>query len=163
MFSRVNHRTLAGGSLAVSLAAYASERTTSRATMRVASKSSEYAIQQLQQRASFSSLSSSSSGGLLAKYGTTFQARPMIQQQQQRASFSSSSEAGGGLLAKYEKSLEARPVLTKAVTGACLWSIGDAVAQLVPQAAGQAPEAPYDWARTGRACLFGFAIHAPTR
>jgi len=67
----------------------------------------------------------------------------------------------------YEGHLQSRPVLTKMVTGCSLWSIGDAVAQLVPVAAGQVPNQElstykYDWPRTGRAALFGFALHAPT-
>jgi protein Mpv17 len=50
------------------------------------------------------------------------------------------------------------------VTGGILWSVGDAVAQLVPPLThGQALSTiRYDWARTGRAGFFGFAIHAPT-
>ena len=62
-------------------------------------------------------------------------------------------------LAWYEQQLHTLPVVTKMVTGGILWSVGDAVAQLVP--AGAAAHA-YDWPRTGRAALFGFALHAPT-
>ena len=67
------------------------------------------------------------------------------------------------LLATYEKHLKARPVVTKMVTGCCLWGIGDGVGQVVPAvAANQQSTLEYDWERTGRACLFGFALHAPT-
>jgi hypothetical protein len=110
----------------------------------------------------------------------------------------------------YEGHLAAHPVLTKMFTGSLLWGIGDAVAQIVPQAVAFTEEekedengtvddtssltmekvtAPqktkslllslsssfdlllttmttttyyYDWPRTGRAALFGFALHAPT-
>eukprot|EP00540_Astrosyne_radiata_P008175 CAMPEP_0116869474 /NCGR_PEP_ID=MMETSP0418-20121206/27781_1 /TAXON_ID=1158023 /ORGANISM="Astrosyne radiata, Strain 13vi08-1A" /LENGTH=237 /DNA_ID=CAMNT_0004505577 /DNA_START=29 /DNA_END=739 /DNA_ORIENTATION=- len=63
----------------------------------------------------------------------------------------------------YEGHLQARPVQTKMVTGSLLWGIGDTVAQVVPVVAGQASSNTfqYDWARTGRAAFFGFAIHAP--
>lgn len=58
----------------------------------------------------------------------------------------------------YESHLQASPVPTKMVTGGILWGVGDAVAQVVP-----ATTAPfeYDMMRTGRACFYGFAIHAP--
>jgi hypothetical protein len=63
----------------------------------------------------------------------------------------------------YEGHLQARPVFTKMCTGTCLWSIGDAVAQIVPHYAyDKESQLNYDWARTGRAAFFGFAIHAPT-
>jgi protein Mpv17 len=71
------------------------------------------------------------------------------------------------LLQWYEGHLRARPVPTKMATGCLLWGVGDAVAQLVPRAVAEPGTRPphrddYDWARTGRACLFGFALHAPT-
>ena len=55
------------------------------------------------------------------------------------------------------------------VTGCLLWSAGDAVAQVGPHWAaasttttsGPPPPIDYDWERTGRAALFGFALHAP--
>jgi len=71
----------------------------------------------------------------------------------------------------YESHLQAAPVRTKMVTGGFLWGIGDAVAQIVPGLVAhkdQPKEAestsicPYDYMRTGRAVLFGFALHAPT-
>jgi hypothetical protein len=65
-------------------------------------------------------------------------------------------------VAWYESKLQAHPVLTKMVTGGILWSVGDAVAQIVPPMTHGESIAEYDWARTGRAGFFGFAIHAPT-
>jgi hypothetical protein len=64
----------------------------------------------------------------------------------------------------YEGHLQASPVKTKMVTGSILWGIGDGVAQLVPHMAegGSLTEYKYDYPRTGRAALFGFALHAPT-
>jgi len=62
----------------------------------------------------------------------------------------------------YEGHLQTRPVFTKMVTGCLLWSIGDAVAQVIPVVSGQTSKPlEYDWLRTGRAALFGFAFHAP--
>lgn len=64
----------------------------------------------------------------------------------------------------YEHHLHERPVQTKMVTGSFLWSLGDAVAQIVPYMATKDPNKPafhYDWPRTGRAAFFGFAVHAP--
>jgi hypothetical protein len=78
-------------------------------------------------------------------------------------------KGGGGFVEWYEGHLEARPVITKMCTGCLLWGLGDAVAQLAPKAAeslqgdGDAKEPiDYDLPRTGRAVLFGFALHAPT-
>jgi hypothetical protein len=85
-------------------------------------------------------------------------------------------KGGGGFVEWYEGHLEARPVITKMCTGCLLWGLGDAVAQLAPKAAeslqhqqqgeGETSQEPieidYDLARTGRAVLFGFALHAPT-
>lgn len=74
----------------------------------------------------------------------------------------------GSFVAWYEGHLEARPVVTKMLTGSLLWGIGDAAAQLVPQLAAakdekqESTEFEYDFPRSGRAVLFGFAIHAPT-
>lgn len=63
----------------------------------------------------------------------------------------------------YEENLEKHPILTKMITGGILWSVGDAVAQIVPpMAVGDNKPLVYDWARTGRAAVFGFAIHAPS-
>jgi hypothetical protein len=67
----------------------------------------------------------------------------------------------------YEGHLEAMPVVTKMVTGLCLWSVGDAVAQIAPKvSAGENVDMAlitnYDWPRTGRAAVFGFALHAPS-
>lgn len=97
------------------------------------------------------------------------------------ASAASTSEAAAaansktGFVAWYESHLEVAPVRTKAVTGMILWGLGDIVAQLVPHFvfdekkdtdsssdnASHAKPFVYDYARTGRAALFGFAIHAP--
>lgn len=59
--------------------------------------------------------------------------------------------------------MQSRPVVTKMFTGTLLWGLGDAVAQVVPAAAvdSRLTTLDYDLTRTGRACLFGFAIHAP--
>jgi hypothetical protein len=63
----------------------------------------------------------------------------------------------------YEMHLQASPVPTKMVTGGILWGVGDAVAQGVPAMTPTEGAAPfeYDMMRTGRACFYGFAIHAP--
>ena len=78
----------------------------------------------------------------------------------------SSSSSKKGFVQWYEGHLESNPVATKMVTGCLLWSIGDGVAQIVPQVASSDGDSSkpltYDWARTGRAALFGFAVHAPT-
>ena len=65
----------------------------------------------------------------------------------------------------YEGHLQARPIPTKMVTGSILWSLGDAVAQIVPPASAGTLDwstFQYDWMRTGRAFTFGFVLHAPT-
>jgi hypothetical protein len=65
----------------------------------------------------------------------------------------------------YEGHLQTNPLPTKMVTGGILWSIGDAVGQVVPHVAAGGSignDFAYDWPRTGRAGLFGFAVHAPT-
>jgi hypothetical protein len=69
--------------------------------------------------------------------------------------------AGGGFVKWYEGHLQSHPVPTKMVTGCILWSTGDAVAQVGPHWAAGTPVPKYDWERTGRAALFGFALHAP--
>ena len=120
--------------------------------------------QQQQQRASLYTTSkpiSTGQGRVKPFPSTTFPTSQTLVKKQPSVSFSSSS-SNGGFLQWYEGQLSARPVFTKMCTGLCLWSIGDAVAQIVPPMAGQAPPADYDWARTARAAFFGFAIHAPT-
>jgi len=87
-------------------------------------------------------------------------------QQQYSRTFSSSdtttaASGGGGFVKWYEGHLNTNPVLTKMCTGTVLWSTGDAVAQVVPHLAAGTDMPKYDYARTGRAALFGFAIHAP--
>ena len=78
------------------------------------------------------------------------------------------TKTSGSFVNWYEGHLEARPVVTKMLTGSLLWGIGDAAAQLVPQFAAAKDEKQenldfeYDFTRSGRAVLFGFAIHAPT-
>jgi hypothetical protein len=63
----------------------------------------------------------------------------------------------------YEMHLQASPVPTKMVTGGILWGVGDCVAQVVPAMTQIDEAAPfeYDFVRTGRACFYGFGIHAP--
>jgi len=81
----------------------------------------------------------------------------------------------------YESHLKANPVSTKMVTGSFLWGLGDFVAQVVPTlllddkdsstlitTVGENSKAivkdnafAYDYPRTARAVLFGFALHAP--
>mmetsp|Transcript_33862 Transcript_33862/g.81446 ORF Transcript_33862/g.81446 Transcript_33862/m.81446 type:complete len:296 (-) Transcript_33862:154-1041(-) len=77
-----------------------------------------------------------------------------------------SASSKKGFVQWYESHLESRPVATKMATGCLLWSIGDGVAQIVPQVASSDSDnskpLTYDWERTGRAALFGFAVHAPT-
>lgn len=78
------------------------------------------------------------------------------------------TKTSGSFVNWYEGHLESRPVVTKMLTGSLLWGIGDAAAQLVPQFAAAKDEKQensdfeYDFPRSGRAVLFGFAIHAPT-
>lgn len=65
----------------------------------------------------------------------------------------------------YEGHLNERPVITKMITGAFLWGVGDAVAQVVPRLTDRTSPTSswdYDWPRTARAVIFGFGIHAPT-
>jgi hypothetical protein len=82
--------------------------------------------------------------------------------------FSSTAKPKKTFVEWYEGHLEQRPVLTKMCTGCILWGVGDAVAQLVPQMAAEKKEdgtqepIEYDFPRTGRAVLYGFALHAPT-
>jgi hypothetical protein len=64
-------------------------------------------------------------------------------------------------LAWYETHLEASPIKTKMATGSILWGLGDFVAQTVPVMAAGESLKQYDYARTGRAVVFGFVIHAP--
>lgn len=81
------------------------------------------------------------------------------------AVFASPKSSSFGFMEWYEGYLQASPLPTKMVTGGVLWSIGDAVGQVVPQVASGGDvvnDFVYDWARTGRAGLFGFAVHAPT-
>lgn len=90
------------------------------------------------------------------------------------ATTSSSPSKRKGFVEWYEGHLSARPVLTKAITGACLWGLGDVVAQVVPafiqdaadddnddNGTRKTKEFKYDFPRTARAVTFGFAIHAP--
>jgi len=87
-----------------------------------------------------------------------------------KAKPTSASTGSFSLLKMYEGYLDRMPVLTKMVTGAFLWGLGDGVAQTIPKVTAdssdanyrQVVEAQYDWMRTARAVLFGFAIHAPT-
>ncbi|KAL7442067.1 hypothetical protein ACHAXM_011294 [Skeletonema potamos] len=82
---------------------------------------------------------------------------------------SSASVKRKGFVEWYEGHLSSRPVLTKAITGACLWGLGDVVAQVVPtmiqdddgDGDTKKKEFHYDIPRTARAVTFGFAIHAP--
>lgn len=77
----------------------------------------------------------------------------------------------------YESYLQSSPIRTKMVTGAILWGLGDIVAQVIPSImtdnkdnSNKPPKknvlsnllSNYDTARTARAVIFGFAIHAPT-
>lgn len=80
------------------------------------------------------------------------------------SSAATAPQKSGGFVQWYEYHLHERPIQTKMVTGSFLWSVGDAVAQIVPYLASKDPNKPafsYDWPRTGRAAFFGFAIHAP--
>ena len=87
----------------------------------------------------------------------------------------------GGFLQWYENHLQNRPITTKAITGSILWGLGDVVAQVVPemmhdgevnnddatkegskqQSQSKVVEYQYDYPRTARAMIFGFALHAP--
>ena len=107
--------------------------------------------------------------------------RPIVGQASRCKSTAATANAAGtkkGFVAWYEAHLESSPVRTKMITGSLLWGLGDLVAQLVPHfvfgddeddsdksdnANGNATAKPfvYDYARTGRAVFFGFAVHAP--
>ena len=93
-------------------------------------------------------------------------------------SSSTSSKSSKGFVQWYEGHLQARPVITKAITGSILWGLGDIVAQVVPTYFADddtandnrdelesvttiKKEFKYDFTRTGKAVLFGFALHAP--
>lgn len=92
-------------------------------------------------------------------------------------SSSSISSKSKGFVQWYEGHLQARPVTTKAITGSILWGLGDIVAQVVPtyfadddttsnknvdeSVTTTKKEFKYDFPRTGKAVLFGFALHAP--
>ena len=93
------------------------------------------------------------------------------------SSSSSSSTRPKSFVEWYEGHIKERPVITKMITGAFLWGLGDVVGQLVPLVMGDegkdkkkieslasSSDSPleYDWPRTGRAIVFGFALHAPT-
>mmetsp|Transcript_11533 Transcript_11533/g.14527 ORF Transcript_11533/g.14527 Transcript_11533/m.14527 type:complete len:343 (+) Transcript_11533:164-1192(+) len=97
------------------------------------------------------------------------------------SSSTASKQANKSFLEWYEGHLQSRPVQTKMVTGSILWGLGDVVAQIVPtmlfdddsksdasedSAGSSTPtstskELVYDYPRTARAMIFGFAIHAP--
>lgn len=152
MFASQTYRRVApvaGGIVSVSLALdFVSKNTSTR----VASSTATCAIRHLQQRALASR----------ASVWTSTSRNPFSSLLVGHRSVVTTSESKT-LFQRYEAHLEARPVVTKMFTGMCLWSIGDAVAQLVPPMAGQVPPLQqYDWARTSRAAFFGFAIHAPT-
>ena len=83
---------------------------------------------------------------------------------------SSTTKKSKGFVQWYEGHLQARPVTTKAITGSILWGLGDIVAQVVPtyfvdddttSDKENKKEFKYDFPRTGKAVLFGFALHAP--
>jgi len=111
-----------------------------------------------------------------------------IQQQRKLSSATATKEGSKSFLEWYEGHLQARPVPTKMVTGSILWGLGDVVAQIVPtlffdggESTGSdiadvpskdgaaststskstSKELVYDYPRTARAMIFGFAIHAP--
>jgi len=85
------------------------------------------------------------------------------------------TKGGRGWMQWYESHLRSSPVRTKMATGSFLWGLGDSVAQVVPtllpndgstgadasSASSSGLPFAYDWERTGRAVLFGFALHAP--
>ena len=89
------------------------------------------------------------------------------------APLTTAKSSSGGFVKWYEGYLNSRPVTTKAITGSILWGIGDFVAQVVPtmfqddSSLSDSDEAvtkkdfKYDYPRTARAVVFGFAIHAP--
>ena len=106
--------------------------------------------------------------------------RPIVGQASRCKSTAATANAAGtkkGFVAWYESHLDSSPVRTKMITGSLLWGLGDFVAQLVPHfffgdedesdkkdnANGNSAAKPfvYDYARTGRAVFFGFAVHAP--
>jgi len=128
-----------GATVATVSAVWIGERSSSRATARVSSNMTEVASRNFlsQQRAAFATASA-------------------------RAE---TRKGGRSFVEWYEGNLEANPVATKMVTGSILWSVGDAVAQIVPEMASSEIReggTKYDWERTARAAFFGFAVHAPT-
>jgi hypothetical protein len=171
-------QSTAGGAMAVSTMAWLGERGASKAT-----------THHISNRVLSSSVTKSS---LLDNYRARFLKQQQLQQPLQQSvqrqtlttttkettttTTTTSTSRSAAFMQWYEGYLEAAPVRTKMVTGSILWSLGDAVAQVVPQVAAgssssenspttttlQLSDIQYDWARTGRACFFGFAIHAPT-
>ena len=83
--------------------------------------------------------------------------------------------SGNGFVQWYEGHLTSRPVTTKAITGSILWGVGDFVAHVIPvffdkdtdsscdgdESTITKKEFKYNFPRTARAVIFGFAIHAP--
>ena len=159
------------------VSAWVGEQTTSKNTSRVVSRASSSLLDGVTK-------ATSTTTSTFTTPTTSTTGRSLLRQQQHHPSFwkqqfsttSASSSSGGGNLSFvewYEGHLAASPVKTKAITGGILWGIGDVVAQLVPQVAfsdddnndkataATSKNIVYDFPRTGRAVLFGFAFHAP--
>lgn len=155
--SRLTTR-LAPGALTTAGLAFATERGTSRASNQAVST----ATRQIMTTTTTTRWSGSTA--ITAVKEALARSSTLAKGATQR-SMSSSSSKSLSFVQWYEGHLQARPIPTKMVTGSILWSLGDAVAQVVPPAAAGTLDFKtfnYDYVRTGRAFVFGFALHAPT-
>ena len=151
--SRLTTR-LAPGALTTAGLAFATERGTSRASNQAVTTATRQIMTTTRWSGSTAVKEALARSSALSKGAT-----------QRSTSSSSSSSKSFSFVQWYEGHLQARPIPTKMVTGSILWSLGDAVAQVVPPAAAGTLDFKtfnYDYVRTGRAFLFGFALHAPT-
>jgi len=187
MYGQLARRALtpAGAAATVaSLGFFTTEHLSSKASGRVANQTMQAVVKncQLQQPRAlyFSSQAKSACGGgkkivkAAATKAAASTASTTITTATTATTTATTAPKAFSILGWYEGHLTARPVLTKMLTGSVLWGIGDCVAQVIPHyAAGAgtvavessavvAPPLVYDFARTGRAVFFGFAIHAPT-
>ena len=186
--SRVTTRLVAPGALTTAALAYASERGTARASQQAVSTASRefrtallassrvsssvsaskstfalprnYQNSTFRQSRSFASSSSSTTTSNTAKNAT----KTATTSSTTTTSTTTTAAKPFSFVEWYEGHLQAHPIPTKMVTGSILWSLGDAVAQIVPSAAAGTLDWStfrYDWTRTGRAFAFGFVLHAP--
>lgn len=156
---------LAPGALTTAALAYSTERWTARTSSNVVATVVQQqrfgsAVSSLRTR-TFATSSSSSTETSAAKTAASAAATPPPA----AVASAAAPKKPFSFVEWYEGNLERRPIPTKMVTGSILWSLGDAVAQIVPPAAAGTLDMntfKYDWVRTGRAFTFGFILHAPT-